>query len=216
MVSQDGFDEDSLYDQFPSGDSDGFGFDEGFNRWVHVNDPSLFTAEALQNPAIQAFVNAPFHVTYAQFKSSHRESEYFVHKPHRAMSGDVKDINGVVEGISGSRSTDAHRDARPQPRRDAGAAHHALVGRQWQRAGGPDDRSRNRRPDRAVRPRHMACPSCGARNAEAARFCGLCGARLTSTCPHCQADVHVDLRFCSACGRAMPEAGGAEPTARRR
>jgi hypothetical protein len=102
MASQDGFDEDSLYDQFPSGDSDGFGFNEGFNRWVHVNDPSLFTEEALQNPAIQAFVNAPFHVTYAQFKSSHRESEYFVHKPHRAMSGDVNGIVGVVEGINGA------------------------------------------------------------------------------------------------------------------
>ncbi|MGZ6372994.1 MAG: double zinc ribbon domain-containing protein, partial [Candidatus Limnocylindria bacterium] len=52
----------------------------------------------------------------------------------------------------------------------------------------------------------MACPSCGAPNAEAARFCGACGARLTASCPHCQADVRVGLRFCDACGRPMPEA----------
>jgi hypothetical protein len=96
-----GFDEDRLYDQFPSGASEGFGPEEGFDTWVCVNDPSLFTQAALENPAIQAFVNAPFKVTYAQFKSSHRESEYFVHKPDRAMTGRVNGIVGVVDGISG-------------------------------------------------------------------------------------------------------------------
>ena len=101
MVSASGFDEDSIYDLFPSGASEGFGRVEGFNTWVCVNDPSLFTAEALENPAIQAFVDAPFQVNYAQFKSSHRESEYFVHKPHRAMTGGVDGIEGVVDGISG-------------------------------------------------------------------------------------------------------------------
>ncbi len=52
------------------------------------------------------------------------------------------------------------------------------------------------------RSRRMPCPSCGAQNAEAARFCGSCGGRLTATCPHCGADVPVGLRFCNACGRA--------------
>ena len=56
----------------------------------------------------------------------------------------------------------------------------------------------------------MTCPSCGAPNAEAARFCGSCGGRLTASCPHCQADVRVGLRFCNACGRPMPEARGAD------
>jgi hypothetical protein len=64
-----------------------------------VNDEGLFTAEALRIPAIRAFVDAPFDVTYAQFESSHRESEYFIHKPHLAMTGRVKDIEGVVRGI---------------------------------------------------------------------------------------------------------------------
>ncbi|MGZ6267908.1 MAG: hypothetical protein ACXWNR_05025 [Candidatus Limnocylindrales bacterium] len=94
------FEEDRLYDQFPSGASEGFGPDEGFDTWVRVNDPSLFTEEALKHPAIQAFVGAPFNVTYAQFKSSHRESEYFIHKPNLAMTGQVSEILGVVDGIS--------------------------------------------------------------------------------------------------------------------
>ncbi len=93
--------EDELYDRFPAGAREGFGPDEGFNSWVRVNDENLFTAEALKDPAIRAFVDAPFKVTYAQFKSSHRESEYFIHKPHLAMTGKVRGIVGSVEGISG-------------------------------------------------------------------------------------------------------------------
>jgi hypothetical protein len=101
MLSRDSdFDEDRLYDLFPAGASDGFGPDEGFDTWVRVNDPSLFTDAALRNPAIQAFISAPFNVTYAQFKSSHRESEYFIHKPNRAMTGHVDGIYGVVDGIT--------------------------------------------------------------------------------------------------------------------
>jgi hypothetical protein len=102
MVSDEPqFDEDRLYDQFPAGASDGFGPGEGFNTWIRLNDAGLFTEEALANPVIRAFVEAPIAVTYAQFKSSYRESEYFVHKPHRAMSGGVKDIVGTVAGVSG-------------------------------------------------------------------------------------------------------------------
>jgi hypothetical protein len=95
------FNEDDLYDQFPSGASDGNGPEEGFNTWVRINDPSLFTPQALEDPVIREFVDAPIAVTYAQFKSSHRETEYFIHKPHRAMSGDVRGIGGSVAGISG-------------------------------------------------------------------------------------------------------------------
>ncbi len=95
------FNEDDLYDRFPAGADDGFGPDEGFNTWVRLNDASLFTDEALAIPAIREFVDAPFAATYAQFKSSHRETEYFIHKPHLAMSGQVDGIVGTVEGISG-------------------------------------------------------------------------------------------------------------------
>jgi hypothetical protein len=95
------FNEDDLYDQFPTGESDGSGHAEGFNSWRRINDESLFTEEALAIPEVRAFVDAPFSVTYAQFKSSHRETEYFIHKPHLAMTGQVGGIDGVVEHISG-------------------------------------------------------------------------------------------------------------------
>ena len=64
----------------------------------------------------------------------------------------------------------------------------------------------------------MTCSSCGSANAEAARFCGACGGRLTASCPYCTADVPVGQRFCSACGRSIPAGtptervpSGAEP-----
>ncbi len=100
--------ENRLYDEFPSGASQGFGPPEGFNRWVRINDEALFTAEALRDPVVQAFVKAPFKVTYARFKSSSRESEYFIHKPHLAMTGgvrplrDIGGIEGTVEDVSGT------------------------------------------------------------------------------------------------------------------
>jgi len=98
--------EEKLYDQFPAGADEGFGPDQGFNTWVRVNDPSLFTDEAKEHPAIRAFLgldrdDAPFlSVNFAQFKSSHRETEWFLHKPHRAMAeGGVNGINGGVAGF---------------------------------------------------------------------------------------------------------------------
>ena len=103
----DGF-EDGIYEQFPAGDTDGNGSAEGFNTWVWINDRSLFTEEALENPAIRAFVDAadpqdgdrvPLFYSYAQFKSSHREAEYWAHKPVRAMTENAPGINGMVEGF---------------------------------------------------------------------------------------------------------------------
>jgi hypothetical protein len=92
-------DEDSIYDLFPPGASDGNGPDQGFNTWVKLNDESLFTEDALANPVIQEFLKAPFALNYAQFKSSHREAEYWIHKPARAMTGDVEGIGGTFEGF---------------------------------------------------------------------------------------------------------------------
>src|SRR6185312_5819139 len=59
----------------------------------------------------------------------------------------------------------------------------------------------------------MVCQSCGSANAEAARFCGSCGTRLTASCPSCRADVPVGLRFCNACGSQIPEGRGREGAA---
>lgn len=94
-----GVNEELIYDSFPHGAKYGFGPQEGFNRWVKLNDPELFTEEARQDPTIRAFLDAPISVNYAQFKSSFRESEYFLHKPHKAMSGQVEGIEGRVDGF---------------------------------------------------------------------------------------------------------------------
>ena len=48
------FNEDDLYEQFPRGDSEGFGTAEGFNTWVRINAASLFTQAALEIPAVRA------------------------------------------------------------------------------------------------------------------------------------------------------------------
>ncbi|MDP9243742.1 MAG: hypothetical protein M3O77_01505, partial [Chloroflexota bacterium] len=71
----------------------------GYNEWVQVNDPGLFTEAARLNPVIQQFLAAPFSVNFAQFKSSYRESEYFIHKPSKAMAGEVEGIEGRVAGF---------------------------------------------------------------------------------------------------------------------
>jgi hypothetical protein len=97
MPSDDSeFNEEDLYDQFPSGDTDGNGHEQGFNSWTKLNDPELFTEQARNDPAIRAFLDTPFDVTYAQFKSSHRETEYWIHKPLNAMTGKVGGIDGFV------------------------------------------------------------------------------------------------------------------------
>lgn len=98
-IDDDGFDPEALYDQFPRGADAGFGPAEGYNRFVRLNDPSLFTDEARADPVIAEFLDAPFSVTYVQFKSSYRESEYFIHKPHLAMSGQVEGIEGSIDGF---------------------------------------------------------------------------------------------------------------------
>jgi hypothetical protein len=94
------FNENDLYDRFPSGESDGNGHEQGFNTWKKLNDPSLFTEEAQNDPTVREFLQAPFDVTYGQFKSSHRETEYFIHKPLDAMTGQVGGIDGFVALIS--------------------------------------------------------------------------------------------------------------------
>lgn len=101
MAIQDesGFDPRELYDQFPAGAEEGFGPEEGFNRWRRINDEGLFTDEARSDPVIRAFLDAPFTVNYAQFKSSVREAEYFIHLPVEAMTGQVEGIEGRVENM---------------------------------------------------------------------------------------------------------------------
>lgn len=94
--NDDDFNEEEIYDQFPKTDH-GEDHGPGFNEQVRLNDENLFTDEARRNPVIRAFLEAPFSVTYAQYKSSHREAEYFIHKPHKVMAGEIDGIGGRVD-----------------------------------------------------------------------------------------------------------------------
>lgn len=55
------------------------------------------------------------------------------------------------------------------------------------------------------RKRHFAadafrCPSCGAANDKAAKFCSKCGSHLQMKCASCGSLVRVGSNFCSKCG----------------
>jgi hypothetical protein len=93
------FEPEDKYDEFPPSETVGVGPETGFNEFVRLNDPRHFTDEARRNPVIRAFLEAPFSVTYLQLKSSTREAEWFIHKPHRAMGGELEDrgLHGSVE-----------------------------------------------------------------------------------------------------------------------
>lgn len=94
--------EEEHYDRFPSGADHGYGPEQGYNRYVRLNDASLFREQLLDpedpdfDPVLAEFVatGERFSISWAQFKSSSRESEWSLHKPHLAMAGDER--TGVV------------------------------------------------------------------------------------------------------------------------
>jgi len=92
-----GFDENEAYDRFPAGAEMGYGPEQGFNVKRRLNDRSLFTEEALADPVIDEFVNLPFDISYLQTKSSSREAEWLLHKPHLVLAGQVEGID-VTDG----------------------------------------------------------------------------------------------------------------------
>jgi len=49
----------------------------------------------------------------------------------------------------------------------------------------------------------FVCPSCGSPTAPGQRFCGSCGAQLSTNCPHCGTYVSPGFRFCGNCGAAV-------------
>jgi class 3 adenylate cyclase/predicted ATPase len=52
------------------------------------------------------------------------------------------------------------------------------------------------------------CNQCGARQEAGGRFCGQCGAALSS-CPSCGAAIFAGNRFCTSCGHRLPDSGSA-------
>lgn len=102
------FDPDPLYEEFPRAADIGYGPGEGFNTFVRLNDERLFTREALENPAIRAFVDANITVTFVQLKSSTREAEWYLHKPTRVLAGEIDGFDFV--GFEGERRVDGFVD----------------------------------------------------------------------------------------------------------
>jgi class 3 adenylate cyclase/tetratricopeptide (TPR) repeat protein len=57
----------------------------------------------------------------------------------------------------------------------------------------------------------MKCPKCQSQNPEGKKFCGKCGASLSSTCPHCGAVVPPEDSFCGECGQSLSAPSSATP-----
>lgn len=51
----------------------------------------------------------------------------------------------------------------------------------------------------------VKCPKCGAQNSSQMKFCGECGAELTTIiiCPHCGAAIPAQMKFCGECGKPI-------------
>jgi len=49
----------------------------------------------------------------------------------------------------------------------------------------------------------MSCAQCGADNPPGMKFCGQCGAPLSSACPSCGASNPPDRKFCGHCGASL-------------
>jgi hypothetical protein len=103
---EDDFDAEKKYNEFPSGMSMGYGRDAGYGELVQVNDRKWFTEDAQANPVINAFLEAwekrQVAFSYLQLKSSSRESEWFIHKPHVALSRSRK--SGIVGTAPGFKA----------------------------------------------------------------------------------------------------------------
>jgi class 3 adenylate cyclase/tetratricopeptide (TPR) repeat protein len=59
------------------------------------------------------------------------------------------------------------------------------------------------------------CPSCGAENAAAQKFCGECGTALAAICESCGAANAPGQKFCGECGAPLAVPEGAAPVAPR-
>ena len=102
---ENGVDPEELYNRFPSGETIGFGRDAGYGELVQINDRKWFTEEAQRDPVINAFLeafeNEQVAFSYLQLKSSTSESEWFIHKPHIALSKSRKSgIVGTAPGFA--------------------------------------------------------------------------------------------------------------------
>ncbi|HEX7195555.1 MAG TPA: hypothetical protein VF364_01840 [Candidatus Limnocylindria bacterium] len=106
------FDENKLYQQFPEGRDSGHGTEQGFNTYFRLNDAELFRPEALERyPALREFVESgrTISISWAQAKSSTRESEWMLHKPHLTMDAEnQRREGGLPAGLDIAGSVDRY------------------------------------------------------------------------------------------------------------
>ena len=99
----DEFDPEIEYNHFPSGETIGYGRDDGYGELLPINDRRWFTEEAQRHPVINAFLEAwekdKVAYSYLQLKSSTSESEWFIHTPHLALSRSRK--TGILGSAPG-------------------------------------------------------------------------------------------------------------------
>ena len=99
------FDPEAEYDRYPPGEEVGFGREDGYGELRQINKREWFTEDAQNDPVIRAFIEAGegdgerVIFSYLQLKSSTRESEWLIHKPHLALSED--DRTGIVGSVPG-------------------------------------------------------------------------------------------------------------------
>ena len=150
---ENGFDPEKKYNEFPSGESIGFGRDAGYGELVQINDRKWFTEEAQRDPVINAFLEAfeyeQVAFSYLQLKSSTSESEWFIHEPHIALSKSRK--SGIAGTRARVRSRPAHRHLRHQPSPHAGPPPGPRHGGQRRQRGRPDHITRETAPRAGIR-----------------------------------------------------------------
>ncbi|MCA1568789.1 MAG: hypothetical protein LC798_00395 [Chloroflexi bacterium] len=111
------FNEEDLYEQFPEGREGGHGTEAGFNTIFRLNDASLFRPELLDEsndayiPVLSEFVKSgeEISISFVEVKSSSRESEWFLHKPHLTFDAEnQKQSGGLPKDLDIAGSVDRY------------------------------------------------------------------------------------------------------------
>jgi hypothetical protein len=111
---EDEYPENARYNEFPASAEEGFGTAQGYNTYLKLNDPDLFDpAKVQESKALQRFLQTrhEISISFVAWKSSTRESEWALHKPHLTMdktaAAERPDAVGL-EGIDIEGSVDKY------------------------------------------------------------------------------------------------------------
>ena len=156
-----GVDPEELYNEFPSGETIGFGRDAGYGELVQINDRKWFTEDAQRRPGDQG-IHRGVRERQRGIQLSPAEEQHprvrVVH-PQAALAPCRRaESRGIVGSRAGFARRPAHRDLRHQPSPHAGASPDLRDGGQRRH------RSRARSSTRETAPR-AGIRSCAVRRA---------------------------------------------------